>query len=122
MTQAEAERFAADWIAAWNRHDLDAILSHYSGDIEFTSPFVGRLLGDEDGVVRGINALRDYFGRALAAYPDLWFSEPNVLASPEVFVIYYRSVNDLWAAELMRTNQAGKIDRVSVTYTNRSQP
>jgi ketosteroid isomerase-like protein len=26
---AFAQRFAADWIAAWNRHDLDAILAHY---------------------------------------------------------------------------------------------
>lgn len=34
---AFARRFAADWIAAWNRHDLDAILAHYTDDFEMRS-------------------------------------------------------------------------------------
>ena len=31
-----AERFAADWIDAWNRHDLDAILAHYADDFDLS--------------------------------------------------------------------------------------
>jgi ketosteroid isomerase-like protein len=29
-----ADEFRQDWIAAWNRHDLERIVAHYSDDIE----------------------------------------------------------------------------------------
>jgi hypothetical protein len=35
-----AEMFAAEWIAAWNSHDLDRVLSHYSETFEFSSPHI----------------------------------------------------------------------------------
>jgi ketosteroid isomerase-like protein len=34
----EGDAFAEDWIAAWNAHDLDRVLSHYADDIVFLSP------------------------------------------------------------------------------------
>ena len=42
---AAARAFARDWVAAWNSHDLDRILSHYAEDVEFRSPFVVALTG-----------------------------------------------------------------------------
>ncbi len=44
MTKNDAEKFADAWIAAWNAHDLDAILSHYDDAIELTSPVAAKLL------------------------------------------------------------------------------
>jgi len=35
-----AERFGADWIAAWNSHDLDRVLTHYEDDFEMSSPLI----------------------------------------------------------------------------------
>ena len=35
-----AERFATDWIAAWNSHDLDRVLTHYEDDFEMSSPLI----------------------------------------------------------------------------------
>ena len=35
IEQSFAETFAAEWIAAWNSHDLESILSHYVEDFEF---------------------------------------------------------------------------------------
>lgn len=32
-----AERFAHEWVEAWNSHDLEAVLSHYSDDLEMSS-------------------------------------------------------------------------------------
>ena len=40
MDKAFAERFAADRVAAWNAHDLDAVLSHYTDDFETVRPFL----------------------------------------------------------------------------------
>ncbi|MDD2829249.1 MAG: hypothetical protein PHW18_06710 [Sulfuricurvum sp.] len=30
---AFAERFAHEWVEAWNSHDLSAVLSYYSDDL-----------------------------------------------------------------------------------------
>jgi ketosteroid isomerase-like protein len=41
-------RFASDWIAAWNSHDLDRILAHYEDDFEMTSPLIVALVGEQN--------------------------------------------------------------------------
>ena len=38
LTKEFARRFAEDWIASWNSHDLARILSHYTEDFEMSSP------------------------------------------------------------------------------------
>ena len=53
MTKDEAWSLAHHWIAAWNAHDLDAIMTHYDDAIELTSPVAARLLGTSDGKVVG---------------------------------------------------------------------
>lgn len=40
LSQVDAEAIARDWIAAWNKRDLDAILKHYDGNVKFLSPRV----------------------------------------------------------------------------------
>jgi len=60
ITPEFAHRFAAEWIAAWNAHDLDRILAHYTEDIEMSSPII-RILADEpSGTLKGKPALRAY--------------------------------------------------------------
>ena len=74
MDKAEAsspQAFAEEWIAAWNAHDLDRILSHYAADIVFRSPMIAAVTGDQSCIVRGIDALRAYWAQALARNPDL---------------------------------------------------
>ena len=46
LTTQDAARFADEWFAAWNAHDLDANLGHYADEIEFVSPFVAVLNDD----------------------------------------------------------------------------
>ena len=38
MDHESARRFAGHWLEAWNSHDLDAVLSHCSDDVVFSSP------------------------------------------------------------------------------------
>ena len=40
IPQSFANQFATEWIAAWNAHDLDRVLSHYEDDFEMSSPIV----------------------------------------------------------------------------------
>src|SRR5881394_2131960 len=108
--------FAASWIAAWNERDLDRILARYSREIEFTSPFVSRFLGQNKHTLRGIAVLRVYFSRALNAYPDLRFLLRRVYSGPRSLVIEYQSVSDVLAAEMMEFNDAGLVVRVDAHY------
>jgi ketosteroid isomerase-like protein len=118
LTEHHARVLAEEWIAAWNRHDLDAILLHYAEEVEFTSPFVVRLLDDPTGTVRGKAALRDYFARGLAAYPDLRFELLQVLVGVESVSVYYRSVGNRLAAEVMELDAQGRVVRVLAHYTD----
>ena len=68
MDAATAHAFATQWIEAWKRRDLDALLSHYADDVEFRSPLAAKL-GEASGTVRGKPSLRAYFAKALAAFP-----------------------------------------------------
>lgn len=117
ISDAQARPFANEWIAAWNGHDLEKILAHYADEIEFSSPFVIRLFNEPSGTIRGKERLRDYFAKGLAAYPDLKFELFHVLTSIQSVVLYYRSVKNLLAAEVMFFNPEGKIIKVVAHYT-----
>ena len=83
-------KFAAAWREAWNSHDLDAILAHYTDDVVFTSPAAQRLVGG-DGVLRGKDALREYWRNGLELIPDLHFEVEAVYAGVDTLVINYRN-------------------------------
>jgi ketosteroid isomerase-like protein len=55
----EAWKAARDWCDAWNRRDLDAIMEHYSDDVEFSSPTVVKRWGVADGWLRGKAKVRE---------------------------------------------------------------
>jgi hypothetical protein len=109
------DAFAAEWIAAWNHHDLDAVLVHYAADVVFTSPFAVRLTGD--GTVRGKEALRAYFTAALTKFPDLHFRLRHALPGVNSLVLLYDSVEGLLAAEAFEFDSGGKVTRVNCHYT-----
>jgi ketosteroid isomerase-like protein len=58
MDASTVQKFASDWLVAWNAHGLDAIRSHFSDDDVFTSPLALRIVEGSEGVVRGKEPLR----------------------------------------------------------------
>src|SRR6185312_12343162 len=58
-----AKELAEEWVAAWNSHDLDAIMALYAPGIVFQTPTIIDTLGVPDGTVRGAEALREHFSR-----------------------------------------------------------
>jgi hypothetical protein len=118
MTDDEALLIARGWVAAWNSHDIDRILSHYSDSIELTSPLVSRILGAGINVVSGKAALRKYFLRGFEAFPDLTFQLWGAYPGHESLVIHYESVRGLGAAEFMRIDSSGHVCEVVAHYTS----
>lgn len=116
INPAEADRIAQEWVAAWNRRDLDAILDHYTDDVQLTSPMVVQVLGDPRGTVIGKDNLRAYFARGLAAFPDLHFELLQVFSGVSSITAYYRGVKGMPVAEVLFMNDRGKINRAVVHY------
>jgi hypothetical protein len=90
MDATQADAFVASWVQAWNDHDLDQILSHFTDDVVFASPVAAQLLGGE-GVVRGKSALREYWDEGLRRIPDLRFDVLGIYVGVESLVINYRN-------------------------------
>lgn len=117
MTKDEARSLASEWIAAWNAHDLDLILSHYEDAIELTSPAAAQLLGTPDGKVVGKANLKSYFQRGLEAYPELHFHLEDVLCGINSIVLYYKNQKGTHTGEFMELSAAGKVARVIAHYS-----
>jgi ketosteroid isomerase-like protein len=112
-----ARQHAEAWIAAWNAHDLDAIVAPYAEDVEFRSPFVVKRLGDPQGRLRGKDAVRDYFSKGLAALPDLRFELRSALVGVDSVAIHYDSVHDgRDAIEVHAFDGEGRIVAVRAHY------
>jgi hypothetical protein len=102
VDRAAAEAFVESWLAAWNDHDLDEILSHFAEEVVFSSPVAARLIAGSGGVVRGKAALRDYWSEGLRRLPDLHFELIDIYTGVETLVINYRNERGGLVNEVLR--------------------
>jgi hypothetical protein len=110
MTHDEALAWAQQWIDEWNRRDVEAVLAHFADDVEFCSPLVVQVTGEPNGVVRGHDALRDYWTKALAERPDLHFELDDVNVGVGAIAIHYRNQGRR-ATEVAVFDADGKVAR-----------
>jgi predicted ester cyclase len=118
VTRDEAWTLANRWVAAWNAHDLDLIMTHYEDAIELTSPVAAELLGTSDGKVTGKANLKAYFQRGLNAYPELNFRLEDVLWGVNSVVLYYTNQKGTRTGEFMELSSTGKVARVVAHYSS----
>ena len=114
LTALESLEFARRHVEVWNGHDLDAILTLYSEDAELVSPLAASLKGEP--TIRGRAALRDYFARGLAKYPDLRFKIIDVFRCQSSVTVHYYGANRNRVAEVMFLGAQHKIERVFAHY------
>ena len=104
-----AERFAAAWYAAWNSHDLDAILQHYAEDIIFHSPRIRIVTGENIDSVTSKTHLRRYWSQSLAGAPDLRFVGHRLLIGSNSLTLTYTNHRKKVAAETFVFNDQGLV-------------
>jgi ketosteroid isomerase-like protein len=114
VTESQARDFAAEWIAAWNSHDLDRVLSCYRDDVVFLSPFAQKLVGN--GRVAGIVALRQYWEQGLANLPNLHFDFIDLRVGHECLTILYSNHRGQKVAETFEFGIDGKVVRSYACY------
>jgi len=116
-TESEIRGFARQWVAAWNSHDLDAIMSHYDADVVLISPVAARILDHPSGTIEGSAALRNYFKRGLELYPNLHFELLDVMCGLSSVVVCYKNQKGTRTAEFMEFGKNRKIVRVVANYS-----
>jgi hypothetical protein len=115
MEKGFAERFAKEWVAAWNAHDLERILSHYEDDFEMSSPIITALVGEPSGRLRGKTAVGAYWAKALQSVPNLRFELLTALAGVNSITVYYSGHRGL-AAEVLHFGPSGKVREAFAHY------
>lgn len=112
---AFAHRFAAEWIAAWNRHDLDAILAHYADDFEMRSPLIAQFAGEPSGRLGGKAAVGAYWAAALQRQRHLRFELLGVFCGVDSLLLHYQGPRGP-AAEWFEFREDGRVIRAAAHY------
>jgi hypothetical protein len=116
MTVPEPEEFTRRWLAAWNAHDVEAVLQHFTDDVVFSSPVAARVVTGSNGVIVGKDALRAYWTLALTKIPDLRFDLIGVYTGVGSIVINYRNQRGGLVNEVLLFDDDGLVKQGHGTY------
>jgi hypothetical protein len=109
------DEFAREWIEAWNDHDLDRVLSHYSEDFTMSSPYIAQFFGISAGTLTGKAEIHAYWADVLAKLPSLKFELVQVLVGAASLIVYYRGVRGM-AAEIFFFGEDLLVHRAAAHY------
>jgi SnoaL-like domain len=109
-------KFAKEWIASWNSHNIEKIMAHYCDHVVFTCPYIEKYMGITGGTITSKAELKNYFIKGLEAFPDLKFELQMFRGNADEVTLYYKSINDMLAIEHMELNKQGKVKFGKVEY------
>lgn len=90
---AQLVALARRWLACFEAHDLETLVSLYAPDARHTSPKLRALRPETGGFVVGQAALRAWWADAFARLPGLRYVERTLTADADrVFLEYERHV------------------------------
>ena len=82
---------AKKWLAAFNEHNLETLLSLYDENAEHFSPKIKLRNPESKGKIKGKDALRIWWKDAFERIPELTYQENTITASDDrVFMEYTR--------------------------------
>lgn len=100
------------WFDAFNAHNLEQLLALYDDNAEHFSPKLKIRKPETDGLIKGKNALRDWWRDAFDRLPTLNYKVTSLTANENrVFMEYVRKVEneeDMLVAEVLEIKD-GKI-------------
>jgi hypothetical protein len=112
-------RFAENWVAAWNRRDIEAVLAHFAEEARFLSPVAANMTGRP--VLRDKNEIRSYRQSALDRISTLEFKLDHAAWDErrwELNVVYEDNFNGerKRACEIMQFGPSGRQVRGEALY------
>ena len=115
IDQAFAQKFAEEWIEAWNSHNLDDVLSHYTEEFAMNSPVIVQMLGIPNGKITGKANVRNYWEAALTKFPSLHFELVSILKGVNSITLYYKGHRG-FSAEVFFFNENGLVYEAFAHY------
>ena len=112
----EAVAHAQEWLDAWNTHDPERVVAHFTENVVISSPLAAQLRPGSNGELRGRDAVLSYYRDGLAAVPDLHFRLIEVCTGVDEFTIVYRNHRDTVVAETLVPAPDGRVREVRVSY------
>lgn len=119
MTKEKPLESVERWIAAWNSHDLDAILSHYSTNVTFEAQTVTTRWSKPDGRLYGIEELRRHFALGLELAPELSFTLEQIFMAPSGYSVLYTRENGNRVIDCVTLDAEGRADKVTAYYATK---
>jgi ketosteroid isomerase-like protein len=83
----DARAFADRWISDWNHKDVEAVLTHFSEGVVFTSPQAKAIVGSVR--VEGKSRLREYWTNAISRIQTIRFTLDSVISDRNRMGIVY---------------------------------
>jgi ketosteroid isomerase-like protein len=116
LTKEFSRDFANKWINSWNSHNIEQILSHYTDDFEFLSPFICLTMNEPDGTLKGKDKIGAYWQKAFEKIPDLKFELINVFVGVSSITILYKAILGKVATEVLLFNNENKVFKSFAHY------
>jgi hypothetical protein len=83
------------WVKGWTDHNLNAIMSSYAEELEFSSPKIRAVLGDKkNNTLRSKRELSIYFSAGLERFPNLKFKIIDFTVSNNKVILEYSANQD----------------------------
>lgn len=108
----ETKQIAIQWFDAFNKHDLEALLSLYAENAKHYSPKLKIHQPETNGLIEGKEALRNWWRDAFTRLPELHYEVIRIMnEDDQIFMEYNRQVpgeDEMRVGELLMV-QNGKI-------------
>ena len=114
-----ANKFAADWIGAWNKADLSEVLRHYTEDFEMSSPNIQTVFGEPSGTLVGKERVQAYWQVMLSKYGTPQFELLEVFVGAGSIAIEYRN-RERKGVEIFFFDESGLVNKAAAHYLDRS--
>lgn len=115
MEKSFAKIFSKEWVEAWNSHNLNKILSHYTDDFEMNSPIIKELFNEPSGKLNGKEVIKEYWSKALRLNPNLHFEILAVFTGVKSIIIHYKGHRGL-SAEIFYFNNCNLVIKSYAHY------
>ena len=119
MTNAEAARFAAEWVESFNGKDISSLLLHFAEDATFRSPKAGAF--GASPCLNSREQLQTYWTAALQKIGSLHFTLDRVVNDPaerRLVIIYVAEIDGsrARASEIYEFNESSRIIHGEAMY------
>lgn len=95
MPAEKNKQIATEWFAAFNEHNLAKLLALYDEKAEHYSPKLKARRPESSGLIRGKQALSQWWQEAFDRIPSLRYEVSKIVADEQtVFMEYFRYVEN----------------------------